>query len=83
MMGGTGKTRGDQSPVHHMECLLVLSVHSLTSHFTNIEKHGKNYFQTTTEVQFWEFGVWGVMWEFHKNKAGVKLYEWYLHFSLS
>ena len=83
MMGGTGKARGDKSPVRHMECLLVLSVRSLTSHLRNIGKHGNNYFQTTAEVQFWEFGVQGILWEFHKNKGGLKLYQWYLHFSLN
>ena len=81
-MGGTGKTGGHKSPVRHMECLLALLVRRLTSYFRNIEKHRKNYFQSTAEVQFREFGVRGVMWEYHKNKAGLKLYQWYVHFSL-
>jgi hypothetical protein len=50
----------------------------LTLSIRNVEKNGKKMFRATAEMQFNEFGVRGITWEYHDNKAGVKLYEWYV-----
>jgi hypothetical protein len=39
------------------------------------ERMGRSYLQTSAETQYKEMGMRSVVWEFHENKAGVKLFQ--------
>ena len=39
------------------------------------EKMGRQYLQQSSRVQFDNFGMRGVIFEFHENKAGTKLFQ--------
>lgn len=41
----------------------------------NADKMGRGYIQTSAESQYKEMGMRSVVWEFHENKAGVKLFQ--------
>jgi hypothetical protein len=66
--------------IRFVVCWIFASV--VSSHSSHVEKYGKNYYRTTAEVEHREFGARRVLWEYHTNKAGAKLYEWYVQFSL-
>ena len=39
------------------------------------EKMGRHYLQQSSRVQFNSFGMRGVVFEFHENQAGTKLFQ--------
>lgn len=49
--------------------------HPVESQRKAAERNGRGFLQKSAEAQYKEMGMRSVVWEFHENKAGVKLFQ--------
>ena len=47
------------------------------------ERNGRSYLQKSAELQYNQMGMRSVVWEFHENKAGTKLFQLLFFFFFS
>ena len=40
------------------------------------DKMGRNFLRMSAERQYREMGMRSIVWEFHENRAGTKLFQW-------
>ena len=53
----------------------ITETHPVNVQRKTAERMGHSYLQTVAETQYKEMGMRSVIWEFHENKAGVKLFQ--------
>jgi len=77
-MGKTREAGRGQDSVSNLKAVFLRIVNGLLNPLSNVEKAGEKMFRATAEMQFRQFGVRSIVWEFHPSRSGGKLYTWWI-----